>query len=152
MSGYTTKFIACCTSILGSLAFSILIIAALLKHLFLYLFLGGEMRQLYKNKNEKSEIFFAVGLLAISIAALLLVFLSCNPAAQHLIDTGDAIYQDGLQGKGCEPTTIICRESVLMICNADHEHSKLVDCNSYEPKLVCETRDGKPGCYLPRGE
>jgi hypothetical protein len=69
----------------------------------------------------------------------------CGP----IIGAGDAVYQEVMDGKGCEPASFKCLQSTLLICNADHEWDELIDCTSYEPMQACCTLEGKAGCYKP---
>lgn len=67
----------------------------------------------------------------------------CGPA----INAGDALYQEILDGKGCEPATSVCDGNRLMLCNADHRWEKNVNCADFEMPRECCTISGVAGCF-----
>jgi hypothetical protein len=100
------------------------------------------------NRNELRDVAALVIILMIIFGSIAFIIFGCGPT-QTVIDKGDEIYQDYMEGKGCEPTNLGCARDQLMICDADHEWAPLTQCNDYVPRgsRQCCVLEGKAGCY-----
>lgn len=97
-------------------------------------------------KHERIKDAAAICVAAIVVGVCLAILWGgCGP----ILGAGDAVYQEVMDGKGCEPATAKCLQSTLMECNADHLWDETIDCTSYEPEpRACCVVDGQPGCFL----
>ncbi len=86
----------------------------------------------------------------VTILCLAIFWAGCGgEVSQGALNAGDAVYQDYMEGKGCEPATFACQGSSQMECNADHVWEVNVDCTDYEPEpRACCAINGRPNCYL----
>lgn len=96
-------------------------------------------------RNEKVKDVATVAAFAAIAGVCLAILFGCGP----VLGAGDAVYQEVMDGKGCEPATAKCLKSTLMECNGDHMWDETIDCTSYEPEpRACCVIDGQPGCFL----
>jgi len=99
--------------------------------------------------NYKSDNFFILSMLFLAIAAWIITAIIASTSCGPVIDAGDAIYQNAMEGKGCEPASFECWKNKLLICNASHEREVNLDCDAYETPRSCCAIGGLYSCYRP---